>query len=361
MLIDTNVSICYSRCNNITSIINFSKSSSWCNANNNPGFDILDINVNLDILDNYGFPSIAIDQWNQPHITWQSEYVYFTNNYFKINYTTYNNTLGWHNGSANAINITPWNGYLYKSPAIDISNSGVIHVAFTNVSTSCRTVEYRQCWMISDSLNLAFWGNAGQISGEKDVILGNGTGGNMSEPSLACDTVDKGRVWVVTSELTQNNQYNIWYIMEDFQDSNYWPQIFLIENSPTYELKNPTIGFDSTATLYCIWEKRLSANDIQIYSSYNTSTIWSTPQQLTNQDKNIYPQIPKNLTSNQDQFSFIYKDDTNNNIMFHQIPEFSDITEIILIVLILNFLMIQVKRRNMFKNIRFLKSGAKSK
>jgi hypothetical protein len=253
---------------------------------------------------------------------------------------------------------------LYKSPSIDVSNSGLIHIAYANVSTLYRAIEYRQCWTISDSLNTAFWGNASKVSGGKDIILSNGTGGNMSEPSLVCDATGVGRVWVVSSELTQNNQYNIWYIMEDFEDSNYWSMKFLIDSDPIYELKNPNIGFDNAGTLYCVWEKRFTASDIQIYLSSNISTSWSQPQQITNQDKNIYPQIPKNLTGNNNQFGFIYKDDTNDNIMFHQIPEFSDISEMLIIILILQLFFVQIKkikRKNKFLKQNFSNSGVRTK
>jgi hypothetical protein len=78
-------------------------------------------------------------------------------------------------------------------------------------------------------------------------------------------------------------------------------------------------------------------------------------------DKNIYPQMPKNLSSKNDQFSLIYKDDTNDNIMFHQIPEFPSIAEILFIILILQFLIIQIKRKNKLKKLNFSKSGVKTK
>jgi len=357
----TNMSICYSKCTNITSIMNFSKTNSWCKADDTPGYDVLINNVNLDIIDNYGFASIAVDPWNQPHVVWQYEYLNNSQNYFRINYTTWNNSLGWHNGNSEAINITPWIGFGYKSPSIEISHNGIIHVAFSNVSSTHRTIEYRQCWNISDSMNTNFWGNASKVPYKKDIVISNSTGGNMSEPSLICDSIGAGRVWIVTSEKTKDNYYNIWYSIEDFQDSTYWPYSGLIANSTTHNLKNPTIGFDSSGTVYCVWESGFSVSDIQINMAWNSSSTWTIPINITNVNKNIYPQIPANMSGAGNEVGLIFKDDTNDDIVFHSIPEFSDLFQLMILILILQFIFVFIKRKSRIGNNNNSKFGVKKR
>jgi hypothetical protein len=345
----SNVSICYSKCLDLTSIDNFSKANSWCKSDNTPGFEILEENVNIDILDNYGFPSIAVDHWNQPHVVWQFEYTNNSNYYFNINYTTWNNTNGWHNGAASSISITPWHDYVYKSPCIDISYSGIIHVAYANVSGSTRTIEYRQCWDASNSLSHTTWGDAAGNQGKSDIVLFNNTGCNMSEPSLICDAQGSGRVWVVSSEKDLNNKYSIWYAMDDFKDTNYWPNASKIINGCSNELKNPVIGYDSQGTIYCVWERWFTMADVQIYLSQNSSNFWTTPVKLTSVNKNIYPQIPKNLSGPGNQVSIIYKDDNGENIMFHSIPEFPYFSQFLILILIVLKISIIHSQREKFK------------
>jgi hypothetical protein len=342
-------SICYSKCINITDNKNFSKSLCWRKGNNELGFDVLEENVNLDSADNYGYPCIAADRFNQSHVVWHQEYLYNSKLYFKINYTTWNKTNGWHNGNPSGISITPWLGYNYSHPSLDVGFNGTIHTSYKNKSVGIyHRINYRQCWELSDSMNINNWGNASRIPGKEDMIMATANS-HMREPSLVCDF--QGWVWVVTCN--GSDDYNIWYAMEDFQDIHHWPQEFTI--AETGKLSNPTIGFDSSGTVYCVWQREITASDIRICYSYNSSSSWSMPVEIMTGNKNILPQIPKNLSVPGNQISFIFKDDTNSNIIFLSIPEFSELMQYLFLFLIIQIMVMTTSKRHWSLNNKWRK------
>jgi hypothetical protein len=190
----------------------------------------------------------------------------------------------------------------------------------------------------------SYWGDASRSVGAENIVLNSGSGNDMNEPSMVCDT--QGRVWVVSYEGTTGD---IWFDMEDFQDGTYWPGPFII--TAAGENINPTISYDSSGTVYCVWQHTISANDYGINISYNSSGSWSTPLEITSGSKNIYPQIPENLTIFDNLVGFICKDDTSDNLMFHSIPEFSDFIHFIIIILFIQMLALTIEKRISKMNI----------
>ena len=334
-------SICYSNCTDITSNANFINPNSWCDSTGSPGFDVLSNDIEQGGGVNYGYPSISLDRFGSPHVVWQYEY---QSSDFTTNYTVCNKTNGWNNGSSDPIIISPAGGD-YRTPCIDVGYNGTIHVAYSDRASSYG-INYVQCWNISDSMKKINWGTITHGSGE-DIVITNGSG-TMREPSLVCDM--QGRVWIVTSENVDGDD-NIWFEMEDFKDSTYWPGPYLLAKNG--DLYNPTIGYDGSNTVYCVWENNTSATNIRIYFSYNSSGSWSTPIEIVAGKKYIYPQIPKNLSTHNNQVSFIYKNNTDFELIFYSIPELPTPGQVIILILFLQLLIMVSAKRKYFKFSKF--------
>jgi len=290
---------------------------------------------------NYGYPSISVDPFGSPHVVWQYEY---QSGDFTINYTVCNKTNGWNNGSSEPVDISPIGGD-YRAPCIDVGYNGTIHVAYSDRASSYG-INYVQCWNISDSMNKINWGTITHGSGE-DIVITNASG-TMREPSLVCDM--QGRIWIVTSENVGGDD-NIWFEMEDFNDSTYWPGPFLLAKNG--DLYNPTIGYDSSNTVYCVWENKTSASNTRIYFSYNSAGSWATPIEIVAGKNYIYPQIPKNLSIHNSQVSYIYKNDTDFELIFYSIPELPMPGQVIILILFLHFLIMISAKHKYFKFGKF--------
>jgi hypothetical protein len=328
--------ICYSKCTDLTDNTTFTDPNSWENSTGVAGFDIIEDNINWSFVPNEGFTSIAVDRFNQPHVVWQHWYT--SDPFYVIKYTMCNNSNGWNNSSPAPIVISPAPYADHKFPSIDITPNGDLHVAYRNLTPSPRIINYRQCWDSSQSMDLAYWGNAAGTSYEEDVVISNSS--DMMFPSIACDT--EGRVWIVTYEDT--TAYDIWFDMEDFDDTTYWPGPFRIAN--TGQLENPTIGYDDSGTVYCVWRRYKAVDDASICLSMNASGNWSAPVEVVVGDDNIYPQIPKKY--GQDNVNIIYKNETNDDLIFLSIPELSSFAQIIGLVLLFQVLIMIPNRRKWF-------------
>ncbi len=333
---NSNYTICYSKCVNLTNNANFINPNSWCSASGSQGYDELTNNIYRTAL--YGYASIALDSSGQPHIVWQDEYRDFD---YMINYTMYDNSAGWHDGNSKWLQISPGGNFDHRKPCIDISPNGTIHVVYQNLSASPYVISYRQCWDPIQSMSPSNWGAVNHSTGWDDVALSHG-GGPLNEPSMVCDA--QNRVWIVTYK---SGTWDLWHTMEDFQDSTYWPGPFLINNKG--ENRYPTIGYDTSGVVYCVWQHLDPSYNSNVTLSYNTSSGWVTPIDVVSGNENVYPQIPKNLSASSNLVGFIYKDHTNFDLEFESIPEFSDLLHFISIILIFQILVMITNKRKWFK------------
>jgi hypothetical protein len=322
-------SLVYSKCTNITNNETFSDSNNWLRGDESIGFDVIEPKINYDVFPQDGVASIALDRFGEPHIVFQLQY---GNSDMMINYTKWNNTNQWHNGGTSPIEISPPN-HNYRFPTIDIGYNDTIHIAYRNITAGNYHIIYRQCWDIQNSMLLSSWGNTTK-SGQEDIALQNASGGDMEVPSIACDA--QGRVWITTHEGSTLN--NIWVIMEDFKDDNYWDNAEKIADYGNN--LNPTIGYDATGRVYCIWQFE-DGGDNEIRLSYNDSGSWSAPIPVEIGGDYIYPQIPKNITGDDNLPGYIFKNNTAHELLFISVPELPDFAKIIVLFLFVQiFIMI---------------------
>jgi hypothetical protein len=342
-----NIALMYSKCTNISTNAKFISPTSWCKADNTTGYDVIDeyIDNGTLIKNNYGKPSIAVDTLNRPHIVWQYEH---DNNKFYVNYTRYDFTNNWHNGQTQPIRISPNPIDNHRTPTIDIGHNGTIHVAYTYYS-GLEQIKYRQCWDITNSMNLNYWGDASRTTAGEDTPIFSATN-HVNEPSLICDA--QGRVWIVTYE---SAVWDILFSMEDFQDTTYWPGPFVIASSG--ENRYPTISYDTSGIVYCVWQHKEGLSTFNISFSSNSSSGWSTAVEIASGNDFVYPQIPKNLSIYNKQISFVYKNETDDGLMFESIPEIPVTAQIFILIILLNLVIISIRRKPAInaKNIGYLK------
>ncbi|WP_455392631.1 hypothetical protein [[Eubacterium] cellulosolvens] len=328
--------LCYSKCINITDNQNFTNSNNWRNATGVVGFDIIDDNINYTNIVNKGYASIAIDRHNQPHVVWQYGHAIVK---YRIRYSMANSTYGWHNNSGQPLQLTPPGNYDHRKPCIDVGFDGTVHVAYINYTLNPNGINYRTCWNPDHYMNATYWGDASGTSGNEDLVIFNSS--DINEPSLICD-ID-GQVWIVASESTP--AWNILYDMEDFGDATYWPGPFHIATSG--KLKNATIAYDASGTIYCVWEREIGGGENRICMAVNTSSSnqWSAPTEAVTGNLNMFPQLPKNITVDVCNISFIYKDHTSDELVFHSIPEFHDFIQVSVLMFIITILIMINPRR----------------
>jgi hypothetical protein len=333
------IALLYSKCADITSDANFRNTNSWQKADGSTGFDIIDDHIDNGTLikNNYGKASIAVDTSKRPHIVWQYEY---DNNVYYINYTRYDSTNGWHNGIGGPIRISSNPIDNHRTPAIDVGFNGTIHVAY-NYYSGFAQIKYRQCWDITNSMNINYWGDAGRNSGGEDTPISRASN-HINEPSLVCDT--QRRVWIVSYE---SSTWDIWFSMEDFGDASYWPGPYRIASSG--DNRYPTIGYDDSNKVYCFWQHKEGLATFNISYAYNASSGWSVPVEVASGKEFIYPQIPKNLTPSNDIIGCVYKNETDDGLMFESIPELPAVFQFIVLILFVQILILSCVKKIQFK------------
>ncbi len=332
-------SIYYSKVIDITTYDNFKTSSNWVQGDGiTQGYDILENQVNFPGFPFNGYPSIAIDRFGHPHVVFQ--YSYALSDAF-INYTVYNNTNGWHNGVVSSIQISPKaTGLDYRFPCIDVGYNGTIHVAYQNSTASPYKINYRHCWSPGNSMAITNWGNISHVNNWDDIAITNISGGTMEKPSLICNST--GSVWIVTYEGGVGLN-NVWFSVENFEDTIFWDRIFVLASDG--DNTNPTIGYDDSGTVYCVWQYESASGNKYIRYSHNSSNNWIAPIAVVS-GENIFPQIPENVTYSDNLISFIYKNTTLQNLMFLSVPEISNFVQLIVIILFIHLLIMIPTKKN---------------
>ncbi len=341
-IVGTTYSLIYTKCTDITNNESFSDSNNWQRADGSLGFDVIEPKINFLSFPQDGVASIALDRFGEPHVVFQLQMAISD---IQINYTKWNSTNKWHDGGPCAIEISP-PGNNYRSPTIDIGYNDTIHLVYRNITAGLSSIVYRQCSNIQNSMTKSAWKNTVK-SAMEDVALQNSSGGHMQAPSLTCDP--QGRVWITTHEASTLN--NIWVVMEDFKDSTYWDKKQKIAEYGNNI--NPTIGYDSTGNVYCIWQFE-NGGDNQIHLSYNDSGSWSTPTVVELGGDYIYPQIPKNITGSDNVVGYIFKNNSADELLFTSIPELPDFAKFVILFLFIQvFIMINIRTtgaQTKFKN-----------